>query len=168
MQHTKTCNFNIIETSDPFSPEPLNENTRSVEAQLASVRGEFAAADAGQAAQLSALTGRVGALEQGRLVYKLDTYKGTGSSPTRLEFDFKPLLVIVDDPTGPVYGGRVWLRGITHGTSGQHESGLYRYVTLTWEDRAVEWVTFGVVDSDEYRLNAVGVTYRYFALGITE
>ena len=46
MQHTDKYNFNLIETSDTFSPEPLNKNTEAIEAQLAAVRGEFAAADA--------------------------------------------------------------------------------------------------------------------------
>ena len=178
MQQTKTCKLNLIGTSDVFSPEPLNENARTLETQLDAVRGEFAAADAGLSGQVAALEAAkaektaLAALEAGQLRFKYSTYTGDGTSgksnPTRLEFDFKPLLLIVSSPGSPIYGGRVWLRGAARGTSAQLETGTVKSVTLTWEDRAVEWVNYGVNDNAELRLNIDGSTYYYFALGISE
>jgi len=34
MQQTKTYKLNLIETSDTFSPDPLNENTEKLEAEV--------------------------------------------------------------------------------------------------------------------------------------
>ena len=56
MTQTDKYKLNLIETSDVFSPEPLNQNTRAVEAQLSAVRGEFAAADAGLDGKIAAET----------------------------------------------------------------------------------------------------------------
>ena len=67
MQQTETYKLKLIDTSDPFSPEPLNANARAIEAQLAAVRGEFAAADATLDGKLSAektrVDGRLSALD---------------------------------------------------------------------------------------------------------
>ena len=191
MQHTKTCNFNIIETSDPFSPEPLNENTRAVEAQLASVRGEFAAADAGLSAQLAAkapqtalaaetaarqsaltaLAGRVEALERGQLIWKFDSYTGTGGTgkthPNRLEFGFKPMLLIVFHPFSEAYGCIPWMRGMGYARTYTSTSAA-RMVTLTWEDRAVQWYYNVTAGPAEYQLNDSGTVYPYLVLGVAE
>ncbi len=37
MQHTQNLKLNLIETSDPLSPAPLNENTSTLDAALADV-----------------------------------------------------------------------------------------------------------------------------------
>ena len=78
MQQTDKYKLNIIETSDPFSPAPLNENARTLEAALAAEKTRVDAALAAKAAQtalntekaareaaLSALAARVGTLEAG-------------------------------------------------------------------------------------------------------
>ena len=61
MQQTDKYQLNLIEASDTFSPAPLNENAQKLEAALAAVRAEAAAADA-------ALDQRVQVLEAHRYV----------------------------------------------------------------------------------------------------
>ena len=50
MQQTENYKLNLIESTDTFSPEALNENAKTTERELLAVRGEFAAADAAHAA----------------------------------------------------------------------------------------------------------------------
>ena len=180
MQQTETYKLNLIETSDPFSPEPLNKNMEAVEAQLAAVCGEFAAADAGLSAQLAALdsakaeqtaldaglaalSGRVGTLEDGKLLWKYSTYTGDGtcgkSKPTRLEFDFKPIALIIGHSGDYRYGGSLWLRPMTRGRSCQSSTGV-DYMTLGWEDRAVWWYSSYSNATAQDQLNTQGVQFH--------
>lgn len=46
MQQTDKYKLNLIETSDTFSPEALNENAQKLEAALEAVRAEAATGDA--------------------------------------------------------------------------------------------------------------------------
>ena len=46
MQQTESYNLKLIETGDPFDPEALNENARTLEAQLARVAAAAAAESA--------------------------------------------------------------------------------------------------------------------------
>ena len=70
MQKTETYQFNLIEGSDAFSQEPINENTKAMEAILA-----------------------------GLPRIQAGTYTGTGSSgkdyPNSLTFHFEPKLVMI-------------------------------------------------------------------------
>ena len=50
MQQTNNYSLNLIEMSDTFSPEPLNDNARRLEAALDAARAEAAAGDAAEAA----------------------------------------------------------------------------------------------------------------------
>ena len=166
MQHTDKYNFNLIETSDPFSPDALNENAEALEAQLAAL-------DAAKAEQtdLSALSARVGALETGRLRYKFGEYTGDGTAGrdvyTRLEFDFKPVLLIIFHPHGEGYGGIPWMRGMRSGRT-YFSPSTTRLATLIWEDRAVQWFYGATGAPAEDQLNALGTVYPYLALGVAE
>lgn len=126
---------------------------------------------AAREAALAALAGQLGELDAARLRFKFDSYTGNGRSgttnPTRLEFDFKPLMVIIASAS-PIYGGRPWLRGVTRATSAQLETGQVKSATLTWEDRAVEWVNYTNSDTAEFRLNSNNATYIYLAIGIAD
>ena len=86
MQQTEKYQLNLIETTDPISPEPINENTRALETQLLAqeallqtreaaegvLRAEFQGADAALRSELQAadaaleqrLAGADAALEQ--------------------------------------------------------------------------------------------------------
>ena len=159
MQHTNKYNLNIIETTDAFSPEPLNENIRALETLL----------DA-KAAQtdFAALAGRVGTLETGRLCWKFGTYPGTGgygtNSRNRMEFDFRPIAIFVYHPSSPTYGGHLWLRGTYLGIS--CDTGYTSYVVnISWGNRTVEWFE---TTNAEYQLNRAGVNYPYLVLGTEE
>ena len=170
MQQTDKYKLNLIDTGDDFSPNPLNKNMKTLETQLARVDAALAAKAAQTA--LAALTAQVAALEKGQLRYKFDSYTGDGTAgttnPTRLEFDFKPLLLIIATPGSSTYGGRPWIRGTTVGTTVRMEAGSVHYVTLTWKDRAVEWVNFSASHPASYRLNINGTIYPYLAIGISE
>ena len=164
MQHTDKYNFNIIEPSDVFGPELLNENTRTLVAQLDAVRNEFA--DAG-----SALDGRLGTLETGRLLWTTGTYTGNGnygaSSPTRIEFPFRPLMVLIADSWDISYGGFPWVYGQSVGKS-HHVSNYTSGVTIRWSSRAIEFYTTTVNTYGSHQLNQPGRPYVYFALGVED
>ena len=79
MQQTQTYKLNLIETSDVFSPNPLNENTQKTEAAL------LAEADAREA-----LDSRVQVLELRRMV----AGPCGGSYGTQFDLGFQPKVVI--------------------------------------------------------------------------
>lgn len=93
MQQTNKYQLNLIETSDPFSPVPLNENAGILEAQLARLDG----ADAALEARADGLEGRVTALEVHKMA--VGNYVGnkgfSDSSWRTFELGFTPILVIV-------------------------------------------------------------------------
>lgn len=173
MQQTKKYKFDLIDwMEDDFSSGPLNQNMEKMETELARVEAETENALAAKAEQtaLESLSGQVGALEQGRLRFVYDTYTGTGtygkSHPTRLEFPFKPLMVLIVDTSSVYYGGFPWLNGMTKGHSYLDSSSSYNM--LTWEARAVQWYdSFSNADA-VHQLNESGRKYYYLGLGISE
>lgn len=70
MQQTENYKLNIIETSDSFSPEPLNANTRVVDAQFARV----------EAVALKVASG---------------IYTGNGTKNRKFDLPFTPKMVYV-------------------------------------------------------------------------
>ena len=91
MQQTETYQLNLIETSDTFSPAPLNENTQKLESQL---RAVGAALDTKAAADDHAdLDARVTALEAHKVV--AGTYTGNGTTAT-IHLGFTPIFVIAE------------------------------------------------------------------------
>ena len=101
MQQTETYKLNLIETSDTFSPNPLNENAQKLEAALAeglaAVRADAAAGTAAEAnaraAATAALEQRIITLEGKHVVG--GTYVGTGSGTLVIELGFTPIVVFV-------------------------------------------------------------------------
>ena len=75
MQQTTNYKLNLIETSDPFSPGPLNENAEKTETELA------------------ALDSRVTMLEAKYIVF--GTYTGDGEISQFIELGFTPKAVLV-------------------------------------------------------------------------
>ena len=180
MSTNKTHNLGLHSwvRSDHFRMDEFNENFDKLD-QAVGEKAEKTALEtlAGQVAgkaektALEALTGQVEALEQGRLRWKCDSYVGNGDSgrgnPCRLEFDFKPLMLIINAQSSPTYGGSPWIRGMTRGVT-VVTSTTYYDATLTWEDRAVEWINSNVSDTAAQRLNAKGSVYYYIAVGTVE
>lgn len=139
MQQTEHYKLNIIEPSDTFGPEALNQNAQTVDEVL-----------------------------HGQLQFVTGEYTGDGShgqdTPNRIEFPFKPLLVVVNDPAGTSYGGMLWMYGAVYGPA-YHTGGIFESVSLTWEEHAVSWYSNYSVYN---QLNHSGTTYHYFALGILD
>lgn len=92
MRKTETYKLNLIEMDDPFSPVPINENTRMLERALAGAEG--------------GLDRRVSALEAHRLV--TGDYTGTGGQPQTIRLGFDPALMLIHNSknSGP-FGGLV-------------------------------------------------------------
>lgn len=179
---TENLNLHAWEKTDAFRMDEFNDNFDKLD-QAVAAKAEQTALDtlSGRVdkkaeqtvldAALAALAGRVGALEDGKLVWKFDTYTGNGNSgknnSNRLTFDFKPLMLIVADPTAGGYGSIPWLNGQAYGlTHPGTNNGIS--VNLTWEDRAVKWYCTDTSNNAMYQLNLSSVKYPYLALGIEE
>ena len=93
MQQTENLKLNLIETGDPISPAPLNENAQKLEAALAAETAARADADAALAQADAALSGRVTALEAHKVVF--GTYNGNGSKSQTISLGFTPKAVLV-------------------------------------------------------------------------
>lgn len=99
MQQTEFYYLNKIETDDPFSPNPLNQNAESVETADyltgVAVRAEAQARDALDQ-RTTSLEQRVTVLEAKKMV--TGTYRGTGLNGLGsqiIELGFSPLALIV-------------------------------------------------------------------------
>lgn len=86
MQQTEHYKLNLIETSDTFSPNPLNENMEKVEDAIDDARAEARAGD-------GALDRRVIVLEGRRLV--VGAYTGDGKFTQSVELGFTPIAVLL-------------------------------------------------------------------------
>ena len=87
MQQTQTYKLNLIETSDTFSPAPLNENMEKVEAGIS-------AEAAARAAETAALDQRVTVLEGRKIV--TGTYTGDGNAKGQfINLGFTPRIVVI-------------------------------------------------------------------------
>ena len=84
MQQTETYKLNLIETSDPFSPQALNENTQKLEEVVQEKLGEMDA--------------RVTVLEATKLV--AGVFKSTNIPNDIIELGFTPEAVILSDAHG--------------------------------------------------------------------
>lgn len=143
MKQTENCKLNLIETSDPFSPEPLNENARIVDELL-----------------------------HGRLMVTVGDYTGAGTAgpgtSCRIEFPFKPLMVVVTCTGAVNYGGCVWYRGMSFGMTAPQGT-TTTAASLTWEDRAISWYCPYVASGyTSTQLNENGRKYAYIAFGVQE
>ena len=99
MQHTDKYKLNLIETSDAFSPDALNENTRKVEDVLAAqAAAEATARDAAD----GALDQRLTVLEGRRLV--VGTYTGNGDTAGQIiDLGFTPAAVLLGKDGNGLY-----------------------------------------------------------------
>ncbi len=138
MQHTTKYQLNLIEPSDEFSPDPLNDNMNKVEELFA-----------------------------GQLKFEAGSYTGNGrtSEDIRLEFGIRPFMVIVYHSTDIEYGGFPWYRDARYGRTSKLGSSSWDGPELTWTDNTVSWhVSNNYVI--KCFLNEADVVYNYFAIGI--
>lgn len=90
MQQTQKYDLNLIELDDPFSPEPINQNTQKLVAKLSALDG----ADA-------ALGERVTVLEGHKLA--VGTYTGNGATAARtIHLGFKPSALLLQSRNSTV------------------------------------------------------------------
>lgn len=99
MQHTDKYKLNLIEISDAFSPDALNENTRKVEDVLAA---QAAAEAAARETADGALDQRLTVLEGRRLV--VGAYTGNGDkNGMHVELGFTPAALLFPHNLGMIY-----------------------------------------------------------------
>lgn len=144
MQKTETYQFNLIEGSDAFSQEPINENIKAIEAILAKMPR-----------------------------FQAGTYTGTGGSgedsPNSLTFNFEPKLVMI---SGDTYYS-IFLANNQHGITLSHSLGTdHIRQKLSWDGNTVTWYAdghyqnhtiYGITAFDQ--LNSGGTVYNYLAIG---
>lgn len=87
MNYTEKHKFNLIETTDTFSPEPLNQNMETLEQALAALANRDDAGDA----QAAALAKRVSTLEEH--YFTTGTFKGRGDLTVSVGFPPKFVLL---------------------------------------------------------------------------
>ena len=176
MQQTEKYKFNIIETSDTFSPDALNANARTAEAQLAALAAQEAAdkaalektAAANKTALEQALAAQKSALEKTAAADKsallaaigsggktcriaTGSYEGIGSGPVSLTFDLKPhILFIIAGKSGTIH---MIMRPIASS-----------FVDVTWTENGASWTVSGTIGAST-QLNQKGTTYHYIAIG---
>lgn len=83
--------LNLIDTGDPLSPQPLNENAEKLEAKFTALD----TADAAQQLIATALDTRVTALEVHKIA--VGTYRGA-TAPNIIRVGFTPAAVLVSRP----------------------------------------------------------------------
>ena len=147
MQKTETYQFNLIEGSDPFSQEPINENTLAMETILA----------------------KLPRIQTG-------SYKGTGAcgeeAPNSLTFDFIPKAVLISSDY-PYYAPMPYLWGedhlsvlYAHRDSSGTDANLYQQNRVELEGSTMRWYLGPKIGGGEViQLNAAGHTYRWVAVG---
>ena len=149
MQQTSKYQFNLVDTTDDFSPAPLNQNMEKVEEELE-----------GHAQTLAGLAANVGTGgKTARIAW--GTYTGTGAfgtdSPNSLSFDFTPAVILIRTP-GIRYT-TVLVRGCT--TSHGCINDSYE-IQVSWTDTGVNWYSS---DGSNTQNNSPGVPYYYTAVG---
>ena len=139
MQHTNQYQFNLIESGDTFSPQPLNENAEKMEQALA----EHADILTGQ---LKCATG---------------TYKGNGkygeTKPTVLQVEFKPLFAMVFTPNDAFR-----VIGVVGQKMRRYYTDSNAEIDTIWGDDSVSFYSTGA----QGQMNNSNYTYHYFVLGV--
>ena len=163
MQQTSQYQLNLIEGSDDFLPDPINENMEKLEevvaGQAQSLTQGLAQMTSG-VAQMLAMVGSGG--QNARIAW--GSYTGTGTygqnRPNSLSFDFYPLVVICGSNmnTTTEFWPTVMIRGCgkSHGDYG------YEEMVVTWSDRGVSWYSTGHQLNQN---NGSGYTYYYVVIG---
>ena len=140
MQQTQNYKLNLLETSDVFSPNPLNENMEKVEAAIA--------------AEAAALDQRVTVLEAHRIVS--GSYAGIDNGtglPQDIMLGFTPKLVVAKR------------EGINYSLT--DTTAIAGLVTQDNHGEIIKIIDggFQVNRSMNNSLNTLGVTYYFFAVG---
>ena len=111
MQQTTKYKLNLVEKTDTFSPEALNQNTQKVEDAL---KTKADTDKTGQ--QFAALAARVTALEGKKIT--IGTYTGNGNAQIPIRFPFAPSALVIQ-PSGSS-NSRIVMQGVPL-MDGEHE-----------------------------------------------
>ena len=150
MQQTTKYQFNLVDATDDFSPDPLNQNAQKAETLIAGVESD-----------LADLVTEVGAGGHNcRIAW--GSYTGTGGygagSPNSLNVGFYPVLLLLMDQEEAAFSGLP--AHVMRGYSVQNAYGGTR--TWSWQDNGVSWYHDELA---EYQYNLSGHTYLYCVLG---
>lgn len=149
MQQTEKYKLNLIDPSDEFSPEPLNQNAETVEAQFQAREAAEKALDDKFTTADAAIQKNLGSGgSNARIAW--GSYEGSGQCgkdhPNRLEFDFKPCLLFVH--------GYAWM---------VRPSGYSSAGTVTWGEQDVSWWS----SATGSQCSNSNMTYYYMAVGVS-
>lgn len=158
MQQTSKYQLNLIEGTDDFLPDPLNENMEKLEEAL----NQEAELREGVAETLTALAANVGtAGKTARIAW--GSYTGTGtygaSAPTVFSCDFYPVLLVAEWENYEYGHPLVLLNGVTVMPT---VFGSYHAVSVAWTSRQVSIYSTTAAD---VQFNMEGATYHYMILG---
>ena len=163
MQQTETYKFNLIESTDTFSPVPLNENMQSIEGVLAK-----------QAVSLSEQTEALNTLAAADLKIDMGTYEGTGEcgseAPNSLTFGFQPKLILIMSKNQFclfMYGFEFGLGRSCRASDCDRfiQAATWRGNTLSWYISEANGSTGPYEKWDIHQFNSAGTTYHYLAIG---
>lgn len=162
MQQTTKYQFNLVDTTDDFSPAPLNQNAQKTEAALVAMEESLTGQIEEMEGSLASLAANVGtAGKTARIAW--GSYTGTGTygqdTPTVFACDFKPMLVIVGWQDYQYSPPLVLVHGVDLAPT---EFFQYQAVSVIWEDRQVKIYS---TDAEETQFNKEGHAYRYLILG---
>ncbi|MGN0985697.1 MAG: hypothetical protein ACI4OU_04310 [Candidatus Enterenecus sp.] len=152
MQQTETYKLNLIEGSDAFSPQPMNDNMEVIEGALEALAG-------------------------GQLHIAAGSYTGTGTygedTPNSLTFDFQPKVVIIDTAVYNHFAACPYIWGsaslaVVHAytTTGSVSAYLSGENVVTLNGNTMTWYCpANVLSAVDIQLNVKGNVYRYVAIG---
>ncbi len=141
MQKTETYKLNLIDGGDDFSPAPLNENARLVEAALKALPRCAAGSYVG--------TGTYGA-----------------DSPCSMTFDFEPkILIIMTDAESSTFPAAIFVRGMSHTQGPWHDTDFKLEMHMSWSGNTVSWYSTRNTMSDYAQMNRINQSYSWFAMG---
>ena len=156
MQQTEKYKLNLIESSDPFLPDGLNQNTQKIETAMA-------AHEAKLDGQISAIVQNLGIHgHNARIAW--GSYTGTGISgqdkPSVFSFGFAPVVMWVND----LYLCKGVEKVASYYTAMASDSTakLTHYLYPSWLDDGISWYA---TDGAAPQLNLSGTVYRYVAIG---
>ena len=150
MKQTETYKLSLIETSDTFSPDALNDNAEALEKELARIDAALGT---------KAPQTEIARIDAALVKFASGTYVGDGTKGRRIDLPFTPKVAFVTNAMGQTYTGN----NLYHGGLAVEGHPIMSSTSII-----VEVVEGGVQvsqSSSYYSSNTTGTTYHYFALG---
>lgn len=134
MQQTEKYQFNLIEPSDVFSPEPLNQNMEKTEEQFTAEAAARQSAD-------GALERRIAVLEAHKVVVGSYTRTSAEGFPFIVDVGFSPTFITIHSNTGSILLSALGstLNTVTFTTTG------FRIITENWARENIKYYYIAVL-----------------------